>query len=252
MGDTRRGEAAALAGHDPMAASDLADAGTEDPVDPPSTHRIVESLLDRHGRTYASQAGIRLRNTPAPLFRLLCLSLKASARISSGIAVAASRSLADAGWTTPAKLAASSWSERTRVLNRSGYARYDESTATMLATTTGLLLGRYRGDLRVLRDRAGRDPDDERHLLQEFTGIGDVGAAIFSREVQLVWEEMFPFADERVLEVADRLGIGSDVAAMSRGTSDVGELTRLVAALVRCDLAGDADAVLDSARGRDA
>jgi hypothetical protein len=43
--------------------------------------RVVAALLDRHGRTYAAEAGIRLRDAPAPLFQLLCLSLLLSARI---------------------------------------------------------------------------------------------------------------------------------------------------------------------------
>ena len=150
----------------------------------PSTRRIAEALLEVHGRTYASQAGIRLaRNTPAPLFQLLCLSLLLSARISTDVAVRSCRALLAAGWTTPDLLARSSWSDRTRVLNEAGYARYDESTSQMLGQTVDLLQRRYGGDLRRLRDVADRDPAGERLLLQEFTGIGPVGASIFSRKV---------------------------------------------------------------------
>lgn len=202
-------------------------------------HRIVDALIDRHGRTYAEEAGIALRNTPAPLYRLLVLSLLLSARIAAPVALAAARALADAGWTTPQKLADSSWEARARTLNRSGYARYDERTATMLADTTELLLDEYGGDLRRLRERSDRDPDAERRALQQFSGVGPVGAAIFSREVQLVWDEMYPFADARALGSATRLGLADDVAGLRRNTTDATELTRLVAALVRCDLAGD-------------
>lgn len=65
-----------------------------------------------------------------------------SARIRSGIAVDATLALADHGWTTPAKLALASWAERAKVLNQSGYARYDERTSTMLAETAELLIDR--------------------------------------------------------------------------------------------------------------
>jgi len=35
---------------------------------------VVKELLDRYGRSYAELAGIRLRDTPAPLYQLLVLS----------------------------------------------------------------------------------------------------------------------------------------------------------------------------------
>ncbi|MFE0877827.1 hypothetical protein ACFW4X_23735, partial [Streptomyces smyrnaeus] len=48
---------------------------------------LVRELLKRHGRTYADEAGITLRDTPQPLYQLLVLSLLLSARIRSDIAV---------------------------------------------------------------------------------------------------------------------------------------------------------------------
>jgi endonuclease III len=213
-------------------------------------HRVVETLLERHGRTYADEAGIRLRDTPAPLFQLLVLSLLLSARIRASVAVAALRALSASGWTTAEKLADARWEERTRVLNRSGYARYDERTSTMLGQTSDLALRRYGGDLRRLREDADRDPDAERRALQRFSGIGEVGAAIFSREAQLIWDELFPFADRRALRAAQRIGLGDDVASLERSTDDREQFTTLVAALVRCDIAGDHDEVLRAARER--
>src|ERR687888_69109 len=107
------------------------------------------------------------------------------------------RGLADQGWTTPQKLDRTTWAQRVRVLNRAGYARYDESTSRMLGDTCALLLERYRGDLRRLREEAGRDPKRERALLKAFKGLGDVGVDIFFREAQLAWKELYPFADRR-------------------------------------------------------
>lgn len=51
-------------------------------------------------------------------------------------------------------MAEATWRQRTDVLNRAGYARYDESTSRMLGDTAQLLLDRYRGDLRKLREEA--------------------------------------------------------------------------------------------------
>ncbi|CAN5508413.1 endonuclease [soil metagenome] len=205
----------------------------------PSKQRIIHALVDRHGRTYADEAGISIRDTPAPPFQLLVLSLLLSARISAATAMGGFGGLVDAGWTTPTKLAASTWEQRTKTLNESGYARYDESTARMLGDTVDLLLDRYDGDLRQLRDHADHDPDAERRLLQQFSGIGEVGAAIFSREVQIVWDEMYPFADRRALAAADRIGLGGSVPDLTRNTDGAAHFALVVAALVRCDLAGD-------------
>jgi endonuclease III len=204
----------------------------------------VRALLERHGTTYADELGIRLRRGgPSALFRLLCAALLLSARISADLAVAAARALADQGWTTPRKLADATWAERTRVLNRSGYARYDERTSRMLEATARHLLDAYGGDLRRLREAAGRDPARERELLKEFKGIGDVGADIFLREVQRIWPEVRPFVDDRALKSARRLKLPDDAEQLAR-LAPRGDVARLATALVRSGLARDEREIL--------
>ena len=39
-----------------------------------STQEIARALIQRHGRTYAEEAGVRLKNTPASLYQLLVQS----------------------------------------------------------------------------------------------------------------------------------------------------------------------------------
>jgi endonuclease III len=200
---------------------------------------IAKALLERHGTTYAEEIGIRLgRGGPSSLFRLLCAALLLSARISAELAVNAARALADEGWTTPRKLADATWAERTRVLNRSGYARYDERTSRMLEDTARLALDTYRGDLRRLREAAGRDRAAERELLKEFKGIGDVGADIFLREVQRAWPEVRPFFDARALKSARQLKLPDDPEQLAR-LAPRGDTARLAAALVRAGFAKD-------------
>lgn len=214
----------------------------------PDQKAVVKALLRRHGTTFADELGIDVaRNTPSPLFRLLCMALLLSARIGGNIAMDAARALAKEGLTTPQKMADASWERRTRILNRSGYARYDESTSRMLGDTSNMILDRYGGDLRALREAAERDPSRERKLLKEFKGIGDAGADIFLREIQGTWTEVGPFADRRALSAASKLGLGDDSQAVARhvGASD---LPKLVAALVRVDVERDHDEVLADAR----
>jgi endonuclease III len=214
----------------------------------PSQDAIITALLQRHGRTFADELGIDLHsNTPASLFRLLCAALLFSARIRASTAAAATKALAEQGWTTPHKLVESTWEQRARVLNRAGYARYDERTATMLGDTAQLLIDRYAGDLRNLRAAAERRPEQERVLLKQFKGIGDVGADIFLREVQAVWDEVRPFVDRRARAGAKMLGLPHDPQALARLVASR-DFPRLVAALLRVELADDADAVLAQAR----
>jgi len=200
------------------------------------TQRLVDTLLHRYGRTFCDELGIDIgRGTPSPLFRWLVASLLFSARIRAGAALKAARALSDEGWRTPDRMIEAGWAARTRVLNRSGYARYDESTSRMLEDTARLLVERYRGDLRRLREAAGRDPAAERRLLKVFKGIGDVGVDLFFREVQVVWPELYPFADRRALKAAAILGLGNTAPELA-GLVDRDTFPRLVAALVRLDL----------------
>jgi hypothetical protein len=218
-------------------------------VGEPARSAIEKALLERHGRSYAEEVGIKLgKGSPSALFELLCAAILFSARIGAGQGVKAARAMIDQGWTTAEKLAATSWDERVRVLNENGYARFDERTATMLGDACDLLLERYRGDLRKLRQEAGRDPGQERKLLKEVKGIGDVGVDIFFREVQVAWEELYPFADRRALDAAKRLGLPGDARALARG-HDPRSFTRLVAALVRMGRAKkERDEILAAAR----
>lgn len=213
------------------------------------THAIAAAVLDRHGRTYAEDLGIDLtRNTPSGLFRWLVASLLFSARISAENALSASKALFEAGWRTVPAMRESTWEERTRVLNRSGYARYDEKTSAQLGAAADVLHERWRGDLRRLRAEAGGDPQRIVALLKEVKGIGDVGAGIFCREAQTAWDELYPFVDRRTLKAAERLGLPTDAAGLSKlvGKAD---FARFVTALVRTDLAKDYERVEAATRG---
>jgi hypothetical protein len=136
-----------------------------------------------------------------------------------------------------------------QVLNRHGYARYDERTASMLGDACELLLERYRGDLRRLRAEAGQDPSRNGGSSTEVKGLGEVGVDIFFREAQVTWEELFPFLDRRAAQAARRLGLDADPKALA-GERDPKAFARLVAALVRSGLANDHDAVLEAAQAR--
>lgn len=201
-----------------------------------SREEIVATVLREHPRTYAEIWGIDLRPaTASPLFRLLCGALLASARIRSSIATEAIHGLAAAGWTTAARLKQAPWERRVAVLHQAGYSRYQERTATMLGETADLVLDRYRGDLRRLREQARQDREAERRLLQEVPGMGRVGADIFLREVQAVWPEVRPYADRRALTAARNRGLPGSTRELARLVGE-DDFHRLVAALVQAEL----------------
>jgi hypothetical protein len=212
----------------------------------PTSQDLAHAVLVHYPHTYGEQLGIHSLKTPSQLFKLLVMALLMSARIRAGVGLNAAKALFAEGWTTARTMANSSWTERVHTLNQSGYARYDERTATMLADTATLLLDRYRGDLRRLRAAAGADPEVERALLKECKGIGDVGVDIFFREAQRSWSELFPFADSRALRAAERLGLGSDATALLR-LVDRHDFARLVTGLVRTDLDGAYDEITTKA-----
>lgn len=206
----------------------------------------VRRLLERAGTTYAEQAGIRLADRPAPLYQLLVLSVLLSTRIKAEIAVAAARELFKAGCSTPRGMLKASWQDRVDALGRGHYVRYDESTSTALGEGARLVLDRYRGDLRRMREAAGGDVAELRRRLQETPRLGPTGADIFCREAQGVWPELRPYLDRKALDGANRLGLPTDPRRLAALVSD-DELARLAAALVRVSL--DAKLAKQLARG---
>jgi endonuclease III len=205
--------------------------------------RVVKALVDAHGRTYAEEAGIRLADTPQPLYRLLVLAHLLSARIRGSVAVATARALYEAGLRDPRRMAGADRRERVDALGRGGYRRYDERTATQLGDAAGLLTERWGGDLRRLREEADGRVPEVRRLLQEFPGVGPTGADIFVREAQRVWTETAPYLDRKALQGAVRLGLPDDpdrLLDLAGGT----EPAVLAAALVRAAL--DEEVVRDT------
>ncbi|WUL82342.1 endonuclease [Streptomyces sp. NBC_01259] len=213
-----------------------------------NNRRTMESLLTEHGRTFADEAGIRLRDTPQPLYQLLVLSHLLSARIRGSVAVAAAQALFAHDMRSPRRMLESTWQQRVDALGEGGYRRYDEKTATQLADGAELLLDEYGGDLRRLRRSADGDLDALRSGLRRTPGIGPAGADIFLREAQAVWPETAPYLDKKALQGAEKLELPTSpeklagLAEQARPSGRHGPAV-LAAALVRAAL--DKDIVAD-------
>lgn len=217
---------------------------------PPPARRIVDALVEECGGTYAEEAGIRLKDTPQPLYQLLVLSLLLSARIRASVAVAAARALSGHGMRTPRRMVDATWQQRVDALGEGHYRRYDERTATQLGEGAQLVLDTWRGDLRRLREEADGDRDRLMEGLQRVPGIGPAGADIFVREVQSLWPETGPWLGAKALQGAERLGLPTSPARLAQAARDHDDAT-FAAALVRAALDKDiVDAVTAAARAR--
>ncbi|MER6395557.1 endonuclease [Kitasatospora sp. NPDC001603] len=194
--------------------------------------RTARRVLHDYGETYAHQAGIRLADTPAPLYQVLVLCVLCAAPIRTETAVAAARELFAAGLRTPRAMARATWQDRVDALGRAHYRRYDESTATALGDGAELVLDRWHGDLRALRREAGGDVQRLRGLLREVPRIGPTAADIFCRETQGVWPELRPFFDTRARRSASALGLPRSPGALA-GLVAPRDLVRLADGLVR-------------------
>ena len=194
---------------------------------------IVRALLDAHGRTFADEAGITLRDKPAPLYQLMVLTLLSSARIGADIAVDSARELFASGWRTPQRMRESTWQQRVDALGRGGYRRYDESTATKLEESAHVLLDDYAGDLRRLRPDGGaaKAAEQLRDAIAAFPRIGPTGAGIFVREVQDLWS-LAPYFDERALRAAADLDLPTQAGRLA-ALAPQGQVARLASALVK-------------------
>lgn len=205
--------------------------------------RVAAALLERHGQTFADEAGISVSGgSPKALSQLLELTILLSARVQHGIAVSGAQALFAAGLGTPQQVLDAPDERIAAILDKGDYVRYDNSKRDAIRDSAQLAVDRYDGDLRQLRQKAEGDIDRMRGVLTDFKGIGEVGAEIFLREVQQVWEEVRPFAGRAAVAGAKALGIPANPADLASLVAE-GDVTRLMAALVRVDLAGDADEV---------
>ena len=212
-----------------------------------SRKEIVRALIEHQGQLYSEQMGANIaRDTPQELFHWLIGAIMLSARIDSGLAVASAAKLREAGLHKIDAILDAGDDRLIEVLTEGGYARYREVTTGYLKETAAWAKEEFDGDLRVLRDRA-EDADDMLEALQGAKGLGEMGAAIFAREAQLVWDVFHPRADGPALDAASDLGLPTDADALSDLAGGREDFTRLMAALTRAALDGPADEVTAAA-----
>jgi hypothetical protein len=106
----------------------------------------IDALLDEAGRTFADEAGISLEDEPAPLYRLLVLSVLLSRRVQAQLGIRACRELVDSGMGTPDRMRDASWQERIEALGRARYRSTEQTAGDDLARLAAALVRADRDD----------------------------------------------------------------------------------------------------------
>ncbi|MEJ2887093.1 hypothetical protein [Actinomycetospora aeridis] len=213
----------------------------------------ARAVLAREGRGFAEEIGLGRTNNPASLFGLLVAAVVVAPRGEAREAARAAHEVANR-WHTATDLAAASERDVAGELGAAveGVDRGDgdDSASGAAATLVGLataLVETWGGDLRALREKAGQDPDRERALLTDLPGVDDAVADVFLREVQVLWDEVAPFADDRALRAAAALGLGESAEDLARYGAQPEKIGRLAGALARIDVEGSHDEVRHAA-----
>ncbi|MFD0744765.1 hypothetical protein ACFQ1L_25305 [Phytohabitans flavus] len=196
----------------------------------------ARGLLNRYGRGFADACGFSVIANPASLFQLLILAVLTSGRGDYHKQVALAHKLREQGWDSPTRLAGAPHERRVQVIRAAG-RRDAERLATTLGDLAEAVADRYRGDLRRLRRAAGYKPDQERRLLTELPNVSDRAADLFFQEVQVLWSEVFPFAERRALAAARKLGLATTTAELASitGGDESERLAWVAGALTRLD-----------------
>lgn len=214
------------------------------PMSPANNADTAAHLLDTAGRTFADEGGISLADKPAPLYRLLVLSVLLASRVQSKLGTASSRELIDAGLGSPGKMRDAKRQDVHEALTRGRFLSKDQTTDA-LQQGAGLVVERWNGDLRTMRAEADGDVETLRGFLTAVPRLGPVGSDIFLREVQAVWPEFRPHLDGKATDGARAVGLPTDPAELAE-LVDGEDLARFSAALVRADLGQEvADEVTD-------
>lgn len=103
----------------------------------------------------------------------------------------------------------------------------------ILADAVVNILGSGEDDvsLEKVREESGKDVAKERDMLKKnVKGLGKTGLDIFGRRIQGVWDEWYPFVDERTLGAIEKLGLPGDAEGLRKlmeehwGKLDIGDV----------------------------
>ncbi len=207
---------------------------------------LIEALIEDHGTLYSEEIGANIsRDVPQQWFHWLLCALLLSARISADKAIQAAQALKEDGLHKAEAIRDVDRQHLVAVLNRNGYARYDNQGADYIRAAAEMVETDCSDDLRRIRDSA-ETRDDILDALTAFKGIGKTGATIFAREAQIAWDALYPMLDGASAEQAAKMGLPDDAEDLADAAGSRERFTRLVAALTRVSLDQPSDRVREA------
>ncbi len=177
----------------------------------PPDAATLRSLLERHGRLFSEELGIRLEGLePGELFKWFVASMLFGARIRESAAVRTYREMGKRNLLTPEAVRNADFWEMIDVMAWGSYARYDGITTRKLKGAAAKLCDEYDGSLNRLHEVAA-DSTDLIARLCGFWGVGETTAGIFLREWRGLWAKADPPLGELARLAAEHLGIHDPV-----------------------------------------
>ncbi len=164
----------------------------------------IKEKLERDFETYPQELGLDLHKEEDQ-FKWFLASILFAARISAKIAKNTYKEFDKEGLITPDSIIKAGWDKLVEVLDKGGYTRYDESTATNLIELSKKLKEGY-GSIANLYRQASSKTDLEKKL-KDFKGVGPTTVSIFLREMRPIWDYAKPKISPPGEKMAQKLGI---------------------------------------------
>ncbi len=155
-------------------------------------------------RSYSDELGLDLTQAE-DRFKWFLASVLFAKRISSETAKETYLNFEQEKLTSPDAILHAGWDRLVEVLDSGGYTRYDFSTARKLLAIAKTLKEKY-GNLEKLHSES-KSPSDLENRIQEFKGVGPVGANIFLRELRGIWKKAKPNPSPMAVLTAQRIGL---------------------------------------------
>ncbi|MFO7966879.1 MAG: hypothetical protein R6U44_04695 [Archaeoglobaceae archaeon] len=164
----------------------------------------LKEKFERDFETYPQEFGLDLHKEEDQ-FKWFLASVLFAKRISAKIAKKTYREFEKEDLTTPDSIIEAGWDKLVEVLDKGGYTRYDESTATNLIELSKKLKEEY-GSIGNLYQQATSKTDLEKKL-KDFKGVGPTTVNIFLRDMRPIWDYARPKISPPGEKMAQKLGI---------------------------------------------
>lgn len=167
----------------------------------------VKKLAEKYGKPFSEVLSIDLGKGDPAYAKWLLASILYSKPMPEEASISAYETLEHRGQTSPQAIVDAGWDQIVRVLDKSGYTRYDYSIASEIVDAFKDLIKRYDGKLSRLYDVSEDSNDLERRVKGLGRGLGPVAVSVFLRDMRAVWPKADPEPAPRVRDLMATLDI---------------------------------------------